>query len=276
MSPNYDLHCHSNASDGALAPALVVERAHAQGVTHLALTDHDTTHGLSEAQTTAQNLGMTLINGIELSTTYQNQCLHIVGLNIDPQHPILQIGLVDQQQRREQRAQQISDKLAKKRIPDAYAQIKAQVGDGEITRSHFAEFLVAQGYARDPQHAFDHYLSKGKSAFVSTQWADLPTVVNWINSAGGIAVLAHPLRYKMSNKWMNRALADFVSCGGQAIEVVTGRSNPDEIGQSLQMAKRHNLYASRGSDFHNPEYPWVELGRLPPIPESVLPVWQLF
>jgi 3',5'-nucleoside bisphosphate phosphatase len=276
MASVYDFHCHSTASDGALPPAEVVARAHRQGVQCLALTDHDTVAGLDQARNTAHELGVRLINGIELSSTYHGQCLHIVGLQIDTAQPLLLDGLREQQQCREQRAMQIGEKLAKKRIPDAYATIKAQVGDGEITRSHFAEFLVAKGYVSDAQHAFDRYLSKGKPAYVSTQWASLETVIAWISAAGGIAVLAHPLRYKLSKKWLNRVLADFVEYGGRGIEVVTGRSGVDDIVQSAHMARRYGLHASVGSDFHSPQYPWVELGRLGALPEDLMPVWQLF
>lgn len=276
MLEKYDLHCHSLASDGSLSPGEVVRRAHSQGVTALALTDHDTTAGLGEAGQTARELGLRLLPGIELSATYNHQCLHIVGLNIDPTNAILLAGIAEQQALRDRRALKIAEKLEKKGVNGAYAFISAAAGSGEITRLHFADFLLSQGHVTSQQEAFDRYLSKGKPAFVPTQWALLEDVVGWINSAGGVAVMAHPLRYKLSAKWMNRALSAFKQAGGQAIEVITGRTNPDEIQLSQQFALKHQLYGSVGSDFHSPENQWVELGRLPPLPERVLPVWQLF
>jgi predicted metal-dependent phosphoesterase TrpH len=276
MNEVYDLHCHSTASDGALPPAEVVKRAHRQGVTTLALTDHDTVAGLSEAAQIADQLGLRLITGIEISATYQNQCLHIVGLNIDPEFPALLDGLAEQHAVRARRAHKIAEKLEKKGFSGAYEIVKAAAGDGEITRTHFADFLIAQGAVKDQQEAFDHYLKKGKSGFVPTQWAPLEEAVGWIRSAGGVAVLAHPLRYNLSVKWMNKALDAFKTAGGQAVEVVTGRASEGDIRLSAQFAVKHGLYASVGSDFHSPENQWVELGRLAPLPENIRPVWELF
>lgn len=276
MRDKYDLHCHSTASDGALAPAEVVRRAHLQGVTALALTDHDTTAGLREAAQAAGDCGIRFIPGIELSAIYANQCLHIIGLNIDAEQPMLIEGLANQQVLRELRALKMAEKLQKKGIAGAYEAVTQAAGDGEITRSHFADFLVAHGYVATQQDAFDRYLSKGKPAFVPTQWASLDDVVGWIRAAGGVAVLAHPLRYKLSFKWMNKALAAFKQAGGQGVEVVTGRASVDDIRLSLQFVRKHQLLASVGSDFHTPENQWVELGRLAPLPEEAEPVWSLF
>jgi hypothetical protein len=275
MLEKYDFHCHSTASDGALSPTELVRRAHQQGVTTLALTDHDTTAGLPEATQTAAECGMRLIPGIELSATYANQCLHIVGLNIDAANPLLVEGLVKQQSLRDQRAIKIAEKLEKKGIQGVYQAVTKASGNGEITRSHFADFLLAQGHVSTQQEAFDRYLSKGKPAFVATQWAALEDVISWIRTAGGIAVLAHPLRYNLSHKWMNRALIDFKQFGGQGVEVVTGRASVDDIRLSWQLAHKHQLFASVGSDFHTPENQWVELGRLAALPDGVLPVWSL-
>ena len=274
--PRYDLHCHSTASDGALSPTALVDRAVQQGVTVLALTDHDTVDGLEEAAWAADKHGLRLINGIELSCTHLNQCLHIVGLNIDPQHPVLTAGLQQQQAIREQRAIKIAEKLARRNIPDVYAAVVAAAAGGEITRSHFAEFLLRNGYVTSMQEAFDRYLNKGQSAYVPTVWASLEEVVEWIVAAGGIAVLAHPMRYKLSGKWLNRALLAFKAAGGQGLEVVNGRASPEEIRQSQQFAIRHQLYASAGSDFHAPDSPYLELGRLAELPSAMIPVWTLF
>lgn len=276
MAEIYDLHSHSTASDGALSPSELVRRAYQQGVTVLALTDHDTVAGLDEARQTASNLGLQLINGIELSASYQNQCLHIVGLNIDPLHPALVNGIARQQTIRAERAKKIADKLEKKRIPGAYQAVTLAAGDGEITRSHFADFLLANRYVTSQQEAFDRYLSKGKPGYVPTIWAGLDETIAWIKAAGGIAIMAHPMRYKLTAKFMNRALAAFKQAGGQGIEVVTGRASEDEIRFSRQYAINHQLYASLGSDFHNPDNQWLELGRLAALPGGVPPIWELF
>lgn len=274
MSERYDLHCHSTASDGALSPTDVVRRAQQQGVTALALTDHDTTAGLDQAEDAAQRAGIRLIPGIELSTLWQKQCFHVVGIGIDPGYAPLRTATQQLHDTRLQRAEKIADKLAKKQIPGAFEAVVKAAGGGMITRSHFAEFLVAGRYVSTQQEAFDRYLAQGKSAYVATPWADLTLGVNWIVEAGGIAILAHPLRYKLSANAMKRFLAAFKTAGGQGIEVVTGRSNDEEIRQACYYATQFELAGSVGSDFHEPDQ-WVELGRLASLPKHIKPVWDL-
>ena len=276
MPKIYDLHCHSTASDGALSPTALVQRAQEYGVTSLALTDHDTVTGLNEAQAAAIAAGIKLIPGIELSASWQNKCFHIVGLGIDPDHPPLCEATRNLQIMRTERAEKIADKLDKKRIPGAMEAVKKAVGEGMITRSHFADFLLSQFHVSSQQEAFDRYLGAGKAAFVPTVWSDLELTVNWITGSGGIAVLAHPLRYKLTASWMKRLLTAFKEAGGLGIEVVTGRYNSDEIKTVADYATRFELTGSVGSDFHNPDNPWVELGRLAPLPENIKPVWDLF
>ena len=275
MTETYDLHSHSNASDGALSPTELVQRAHEHGVTSLALTDHDTVAGLSEAQTAATAAGIELIPGIELSTSWQNKCFHIVGLGIDPAYPPLAEATRNLQIMRSERAEKIAEKLEKKRIPGALAAVKKAAGDGMITRTHFADFLLSQFHVSTQQEAFDRYLGAGKDAYVATIWAEMELAVNWITGSGGVAVLAHPLRYKLTASWMRRLLAAFKEAGGLGIEVVTGRYNSDEIKLVAGYAKRFELAGSVGSDFHSPANQWVELGRLAPLPENITPVWEL-
>ena len=272
----YDLHCHSTASDGSLTPAEVVKRAQQQGVTSLALTDHDTINGQTEAAQAALNSNINFIPGIEISTTWENKCFHIVGLNIDPKNSALHSGIKNLQTLRSERAKTIALKLEKRRIPNAYEAVMEMAKGGMITRAHFANFLLANNYVSTQQQAFDRYLGKGKSAFVSTVWADLHEAVNWINQAGGVAVVAHPLRYRLTASWMRRFLTSFKEAGGQGIEVVTGRSNADEIRRTMLFANQYQLAASVGSDFHTPANQWVELGRLAPLPDNIQPVWELF
>jgi 3',5'-nucleoside bisphosphate phosphatase len=271
----YDLHCHSIASDGALSATDLVQRAHLQGVTTLALTDHDTVAGLAEAHISAAATGINLINGIELSANWKSHCFHIVGLGIDPTYAPLLLSLDDMQQTRNQRAAKIADKLAKKRIPGALDYVQQKAGDGMITRTHFADFLVSQHHVDSQQEAFDRYLGKGKSAFVATEWPELEQAISWISAAGGVAVLAHPLRYKLTAAWMKRVLTGFKEAGGQAIEVVVSRMNADEVKRTTNYALQFGLAGSIGSDFHNPANQWVELGRLAPFPDKVTPVWEL-
>lgn len=275
MTELYDLHCHSTASDGALSPTEVVQRAHQQGVTSLALTDHDTTAGIAEAQLCAAAIGLKLIAGIELSTNWQNRCFHIVGLGVDPTYAPLATATHNLQSTRLERAEKIALKLEKKRIPGALEAVKKAAGDGMITRSHFADFLLSQNHVSTQQEAFDRYLAKGKPAYVSTSWAELELAINWITESGGVAVLAHPLRYKLTANWMNRLLTAFKDVGGLGIEVITSRINADEIRRVTDYAKRFDLAGSMGSDFHNSTNPWVELGRLAPLPKNIKPVWEL-
>jgi predicted metal-dependent phosphoesterase TrpH len=275
MAEIYDLHCHSTASDGALSPTDLIRRAHEQGVTTLALTDHDTTAGLTEARIAATASGIRLIPGIELSTTWQDKCFHIVGLGIDPAYDPLVQATQNLQTVRLERAEKIAHKLEKKRIPGALEAVKQAAGDSMITRTHFADFLLSQHHVSTQQEAFDRYLARGKPAYVSTTWAELEQAIGWITGSGGVAVLAHPLRYKLTANWMKRLLTAFKEAGGQAVEVITSRINADEIKLVADYAARFELAGSIGSDFHNPENQWIELGRLAPLPPQIKPVWEL-
>ena len=276
MSEHYDLHCHSTASDGSLTPTELIQRAKLKGVTTLALTDHDTINGQIEAENAATENEIKLISGIEISTTWENKCFHIVGLNIDINNSTLTSGIQGLQAIRTERAKTIARKLEKKRIPGAYEAVTKATNGGMITRLHFANFLVSNNYVSNQQQAFDKYLGKGKPAFVSTVWAELQTAVEWINQAGGIAIVAHPMRYKLTASWMKRFLSFFKETGGQGIEVITGRSTPDEIRRSVLYANQFEFSASVGSDFHTPDNKWVELGRLAPLPRNTVPIWELF
>ena len=275
MSACYDLHSHSTMSDGALSPTDLVQRAHQQGVTHLALTDHDTTQGLAQARVCADNLGMQLINGIELSSIWEKKSIHIVGLGIDPDYAPLANAAQHIQVLRLERAAKMAAKLEKKNITGAFAAVQKAAGNGTITRSHFADFLLAGRYVETHQQAFDRYLARGKSVYVPSVGIDLAVAIQWINESGGVAVVAHPLRYQLTSTWLNRLLSDFKNAGGKAMEVVTGRTNTDEIKLLASHAQRFQLAGSMGSDFHNPVNIYPELGRLFPLPDNIQPVWEL-
>ncbi len=268
-----DLHAHSTASDGTLSPAAVVTAAATAGVTCFALTDHDSVAGLPEAERTARALGLQLVPGIELSANWERKGLHVVGLGIDPETPALQAGLRQQQDRREQRATAIAAKLEKLGLSEALDKAKALASGGQITRTHFARLLVAEGRCKSLKKAFERYLGAGQSAYVGVEWAGLDEVIGWIHTAGGQAVLAHPLHYKLSATQRERMLLAFCAAGGDGVEVSCGNSDPADVQLSAREAQRHGLKGSVGSDFHGPDQVWLGLGRLHPLPAGVTPVW---
>ncbi len=270
----YDLHSHSIFSDGTLSPEALVERAHEQGVNVLALTDHDETKGLSAARKKAEELGIKLINGVEISVTWRNnQTIHIVGLNFDPASEALQNGLIEIRTERIRRAKKIAEKLDKCGIPNVWQELTEEVGFEAVTRTHFARYLLDRGHVKEMQKAFTKWLGKNGKAFVNGKWASLEEGVKWIVEAGGQAVIAHPVRYNMTRTKLESLVIDFKACGGRGIEVIANRSTPDEIAQTASIARRHELLASVGSDFHVPGNPYVELGRNLELPTDCKPVW---
>lgn len=268
-----DLHCHSTASDGRLTPTALVEAAAVAGVELLALTDHDTVAGIAEAQAAASRCGLRLLPGVELSSTWQKRTLHVVGLGVDPHSPALVVGLAVLQQLRAERAVAIAARIEKLGVKDVLQRASAMAGDGQITRTHFARLLIESGICKDMKKAFKRYLSSGKPQYVVVQWPGLDDIIGWIHAAGGRAVLAHPLRYDMSAAWRQRMLTAFRDAGGDAIEVCCGNSETADINTSAAEAVQHGLHGSIGSDFHDPEQRWARLGRIPPLPATVTPVW---
>lgn len=271
-----DLHTHSTASDGRLAPGVLIKRAAAAGVKALALTDHDGVDGLEEARNTAQSAGIEFINGIELSVTWNNRTVHIVGLNFNPDYEPLQAGIADLQDFRERRAREIAQKLDKAGIHGAYEGAQSFSEGKMLGRMHFANFLVAEGHSKNIRHVFKHYLVANKPGHVSGDWASMEDAVGWITGAGGIAVIAHPARYKLTRTRLRQLIKDFMAAGGQAIEVVSGSHDVNEVKTMAAHAADFDLYASAGSDFHDPDFPWIKLGNLPPLPRQCKPVWDLF
>ncbi|MCW9088328.1 MAG: PHP domain-containing protein [Gammaproteobacteria bacterium] len=273
MNTHYDLHSHSLASDGTLSPEALVTRAAAAGVEVLALTDHDDTGGIAEAQGAASAIGIVLVPGVELSVTWGRQTVHIVGLHIDPASSVLQQGLARLREFRNWRAEEMGRRLARSGIEGAYAAASEKARGRIISRTHFAHFLAEQGYAASVRDVFKHFLKPKKPGFVPGEWATLEEAVGWIHAAGGQAVVAHPARYNMTASKRRKLLAEFVELGGEGLEVVSGsHSRGDNFGMA-QLARMFGLKASAGSDFHGPENPWVELGRLDPLPEGCDPIW---
>lgn len=274
MNGTIDLHCHSTASDGTLAPAEVVARAHAQGVQVLALTDHDTVAGLAEASAAAEQCGIRLIPALELSATEQGRGVHVVGLGVEPAAPQLTALIKRLDRMREERAVEMGARLARAGIDGAYEGARSFAAGALPTRTHFARFLVQQGLAKDVGDVFKRYLGQGKTGYVPSVWPALAEVVAVIRASGGIAVLAHPHAYGWTGAWTRRILEAFIAAGGRGIEVVCGNSSRDSIAVSAGYARRFDLLASVGSDFHEPGNSWIELGKVQALPADLQPVWE--
>ncbi len=270
----YDLHCHSTASDGVLAPAAVVRRAAANGVSVLALTDHDELAGLADAAQAARAAGVRLVPGVEISITWGDTAIHIVGLGIDPENATLAANLDHVRSGRARRAERIAAEFDGLGIAGSLEGAYANAENPDlIGRTHFARFLVQRGIAPDVASVFRRYLARGKPGYVAHQWAELDDAVAWIRASGGRAVVAHPGRYKLGRAELRRFLAEFKAAGGEGIEVVTGSHSPEQYGEFARLAREFELLASRGSDFHGPEESIADLGRLPPLPAELTPVW---
>ncbi|NNJ90433.1 MAG: PHP domain-containing protein [Gammaproteobacteria bacterium] len=270
---SYDLHSHTTASDGTLTPAKLVERAKAAGVDVLAITDHDTTEGLLQADQAGKTHGVSVVNGCEVSVTWAGITVHILGLNVDPKNEPLQAGLSRLREYRDTRAREIASKLEKAGVQGAFAGAKKHAKGSLISRTHFAHFLVESGYAKDVRSVFKHFLVKGKPGFVAGKWAELGEVVDWITTAGGQAAIAHPARYRLTRTKLIRLIEAFKQAGGEGFEVVSGSHSRDECFTMAKHACDFELLATAGSDFHGPENPWIELGRLPQLPPGCEPIW---
>ena len=275
---NADLHCHSTCSDGLLRPAEVVRRAHGNGVDLLALTDHDELSGLPEARATAAELGLRFIDGAEVSVSWgDDTTVHIVALDIDADDPGLIRGLTQVRAGRDQRARDMAAELDKAGIHGAYEGALGYVGNPAlISRAHFARYIAAAGFAKDAKSVFDHWLAKGKPGYVPHAWASLEQALSWIHGAGGVAVLAHPGRFRLSGAEFRQLLEQFKSLGGAAIEVLSGAHNAQQVGEFARVAREFGFAASRASDFHGPGESWMDIGKLGPLPEDLRPVWELF
>jgi len=273
---NADLHCHSVVSDGTLTPEALAERAKANGVELWALTDHDEIGGQQRAAAAAKAQGMHYLTGTEVSVTFAGQTVHIVGLGFDAGNPEIMQGLRNTRGGREQRAMEMSDSLAKVGIKGAYEGALKFVGNPElISRTHFARFLVESGVCRETNEVFRKYLTEGKPGYVPHRWATLRDAVTWITQAQGIAVIAHPGRYKFTPNEEYALFTEFKSHGGRGVEVVTGSHTPQEYIKYAETAKEFGLAASRGSDFHSPDESHTDLGTLPFLPGELTPVWEL-
>jgi len=273
---NADLHCHSVVSDGTLTPEALAARAAANGVELWALTDHDEVSGQERAAAAAKACGMRYVCGVEISVTFLNQTVHIVGLGVDPENTALRAGLTATRGGRTARAQAMAAELARVGIPGVFEGALKYVGNPElISRSHFARYLVEAGVCPDTNSVFRKYLAAGKPGYVPHRWASLGDAVGWITGAGGVAVIAHPARYKFSANEEFALFTEFKGHGGAGVEVVTGSHTSAEYLTYGAAATDYGLAASRGSDFHSPDESHTDLGSLPYLPGSLTPVWEL-
>ena len=273
---NADLHCHSVVSDGTLTPEALAERAASHGVELWALTDHDEIGGQARAAAAAKAVGMRYITGVEISVTFLGKTVHIVGLGIDTNNPDLCEGLERTRGGRRLRAQDMADGLAKVGIKGAFEGALQYVGNPDlISRTHFARHLVETGVCKETNEVFRKYLTEGKPGFVEHRWATLKEAVGWITGAGGMAVVAHPARYKFTANEEFALFTEFKGHGGRGVEVVTGSHSAAEYVIYAATAQEFGLAASRGSDFHSPLESHTELGTLPYLPGGLTPVWEL-
>ncbi|CAN5597798.1 PHP domain-containing protein [soil metagenome] len=272
---NADLHCHSQVSDGTLSPEALAIRAKANGVELWALTDHDELGGQHRARAAALDFGMPYVSGVEISVTFANETVHIVGLGFDIDDPNLQAGLEATRGGRELRAREMSQGLAKVGIRNAYEGALKYVGNPElISRTHFARHLVESGVCADTHDVFRKYLVEGKPGYVPHRWASLGNAVKWITQAGGLAVIAHPGRYKFTANEEFALFSEFKAHGGRGVEVVTGSHSSADAVKYAETALEYELLASRGSDFHSPDESRIDLGMLPDLPGKLRPVWE--
>jgi 3',5'-nucleoside bisphosphate phosphatase len=271
---NADLHCHSTVSDGTLSPEDVAERAAANGVQLWSLTDHDEISGQHRAHAAASARGMAYVSGCEISVTFADTTVHIVGLGFDMDDRALAEGLASTRGGREARARDMAEGLAQAGIAGTYEGALHYVGNPElISRTHFARYLVERGVCNDTNEVFRRFLTEGKPGYVPHRWAKLGDAVRWIREAGGVAVIAHPARYKFTPTEEYALFCEFQAHGGRAVEVMTGSHNEAERIKYADMALEFGLLASRGSDFHSPNESRTDLGTLPDLPGSLTPVW---
>ncbi|SDJ58506.1 PHP domain-containing protein [Microbulbifer yueqingensis] len=272
-----DLHCHSTASDGILSPVALVSRAKSQGVTLLALTDHDTVAGVTAARAAGESEGVTVLAGIELTAAWGRRTVHVVGLDVDPGARALHDAIHLRARLRSARAERIGARLESRGFNGALAGASALAGDAVLGRPHFARWLVQAGHVESEQQAFKRYLGPGKVGDVRMEWPELAETVGSIRAAGGVAVLAHPLKYNLTRTRLGSLLAEFQQSGGAAVELLSGRQNPVQTAELRRLLEQYGpgLHCSLGSDFHQPGQPWRELGCVH-LPADVEPVWNLW
>ena len=273
----HDFHCHSNYSDGELSFDALISKAQNLGLQQLAITDHDTIAGYQKLSIEQNPSGaLQLFTGVEISCRWANADIHIVGLDFDINNTELVTALAQQNNKRDERAERMGQKLAKLGIEGALLGAKALANGGAVGRPHFAQFLVNNNHAKDLKQAFDRYLGQGKSCYQVTEWPDVAEAIGWIKAANGKAVMAHPTRYKMTATKLRNLVAYFAENGGQALEFIGGSGSKDTQQFIASLCKEHNLLASAASDFHSEKQVWQQLGRTGEIPRNLRGIWQDF
>jgi hypothetical protein len=271
----FDLHCHSNASDGKLSPQEVIALVERTDVQLFALTDHDTVAGFKAVKQMPTNF--TLVSGIEISSVWSGVGVHIIGLDFDIEHSSVQEAVGFLRNARTERAHIIDERLAKKGMPNTLQGALSFCPDiGQVGRPHFAEYMLQQGYVKSMSDAFDRWLGNGKIGDVKTGWPSLEQSIQWIKDAGGVAVLAHPLRYGMTFSKMRRLISTFKQYGGEAVEILGQQASPDKKHELIKCIKQEGLAGSGGSDFHTPDWAWAQIGKIELLPQDITPVWSLF
>jgi hypothetical protein len=249
MTVRVDFHTHTLASDGALAPSALVARAVEAGISRLAITDHDTLAGYLTARDACPD-GLDLVSGVELSCLWSGVGIHVLGLGVDVESPDLQAGLATLAEAREARALEIAARLERRGFAGAWEGARVEAAGSQLGRPHFARWLVRAGHLPDEATAFRRYLGAGKVGDVKTGWPTLAEACRWVCAASGIAVLAHPLQYRLTRMKLRRLLTAFVDAGGQGLEVLSGRQDAAQVGELKRLAGDFGLCASAGSDFH--------------------------
>jgi 3',5'-nucleoside bisphosphate phosphatase len=277
MDLNADLHAHSTVSDGTMDPAALVERAKAQGVELFALTDHDEVGGLAAARTAADRLGLPFVAGVEVSVTFANHTVHILGLGVDESSERLCDGLASVRAGRMQRAQEMADGLARAGIDGALEGALKYAGNLDlVSRTHFARYIVERGFALETREVFGRYLTEGKPGYVPHKWAGLRDAIGWITAAGGVPTIAHPGRYKLTPTEQWALFSEFREAGGVALEVATSAHTREQVRRFTEHALEFGFEGSRGSDFHGPKESHAELGQVHAVPDGLTPVWHRF
>lgn len=275
MHTHIDLHSHTHYSDGELSPRDLISCAKQKGITTLAITDHDTLAGVFEAKQAAKEFMVNLIPGVEISVTWQGKSIHLVGLNVDVDNSTLQKGLEKLLSIRVERAKMIASQLSELGIENSFEEVSQLAKFNNISRNHFACHLLKKNVAKDFNQAFKRYLMNGRPGYVSVTWASLSEAIEWIKGAQGVAVIAHPTRYKLTHTQLVSLVKEFKEAGGDALEVITASTQFDEIRRMSRLCREFNLLASLGSDYHGPTT-WAKMGNLKQIPENCQPVWSLW
>ncbi len=268
-----DLHSHSYYSDGVYSPSEVIELANQVKCDLFSLTDHDTTVGVLEAQERADDLSLNFIPGVEISAFWQNMTIHILGIGVNVDNDILQKGLRRNQELRKERAEKIAHGLRRTGIKDVLEKTRALSKTNMITRTHFAQMLIQEGYCKDMKSVFRRFLTGNKPGAVRVEWSGFEEVISWIHASGGLSVIAHPFRYRMTQAKIKRMFGEFKEAYGDGVEVITAMSSEQEINLCSNWAKEINLLISSGSDYHGWPNQRINIGSLKEIPNSDNLIW---